>query len=113
MLRNLVRRSAFALVAASMLTAGLTPASALTLAGPLVDRSGASPQIDKVWWRGGWGWGWRGRGWGWGPAAVAGGVAAGVIVGSAIAARPAYGLYGPCWRQVAAPYGGWQWQRVC
>jgi hypothetical protein len=59
------------------------------------------------------------RGWGWGGAAV-GGLAAGAIIGSALAPRyygpgPAYydGGYGPCWRQEVDPYGRWFWARVC
>ena len=132
-IRTFASRSVAALAGVSMLALSLSPASAMTLAGPSLQNSVASSQIDKVWWRGGWGWGggwhggwggWRGggwgwrRGWGWGPAAVAGGVVAGAVVGSALAA-PYYGYgygggYGQCWRRVAAPYGaGWQWQRVC
>ena len=123
-IRTFVNRVAAALAGASMLAVSLTPVSAFTLSGPSLNQSVSSAQIDKVWWRGGWGWhggwGWRGggwgwrRGWGWGPAAVVGGVAAGAIVGSAIAARPYYGnAYGPCWRQVPAANGGWAWQRTC
>ena len=113
--------------AAAMLGVSLSPASAFTLSTPSTP-SVSSSHIDKIWWRGGWGGGWRGGGWGWrggwgyrgpgwgwrgygwGPAAVVGGVAAGALVGSAIAAN---GYYGPCWRQVAGPYGGWHWARVC
>ena len=70
---NLASRSIAALAGASMLVLSLSPASALTIAGPSLERSVASAQVDKVWWRGGWGWrgglGWRGgwgyRGWGW------------------------------------------------
>jgi hypothetical protein len=139
-LRSLTNRSIAALAGASMLAVSLSPASALTIAGPSLTQSVASAQIDKVWWRGGWGWGrgwgwrggwgyrgwgWRGPGWGWrgygwGPAAVVGGVAAGAVVGSAIAGpgyyAPGYyapGAYGPCWRYVAGAYGRWEWRRVC
>jgi hypothetical protein len=124
-IRTFASRSIAALAGVSMLALGLSPASAMTLAGPSLEQSVAASQIDKVWWRGGWGWrgggwghrgwGWRGRGWGWGPAAVVGGLAAGAIVGSAIAGPPGYyGYgYGSCWRRVVGPYGGWQWQRVC
>ncbi len=61
-------------------------------------------------------------GWGWGPAVV-GGLAAGAIIGGALAARPyyyPYGYYGyapspyygrPCvWRRVWTAYG---WRRAC
>lgn len=87
-----------------MLSLSFAPASALTLSGPTLGSSVGSSQIDKVWWRGGWGGGWRGgwhggwgrgwgyRGYGWGPAAVVGGLAAGAVVGSALAAP---GYYGP------------------
>jgi hypothetical protein len=126
-----MRSSAIRLIggiaAAAMLAVSLSPASAFTLSSPSLAPTVGSAQIDKVWWRGSWGgwrgggWGWRGgwgyrgpgwgwRGYGWGPAAVLGGVAAGAVVGSAIAAN---GYYGPCWRQVVGPYGGWHWARVC
>jgi len=131
-LRSLASHSIAALAGASMLALSFGPVSALTIAGPSLEQSIASAQIDKVWWRGGWGWGggwgwrggwgyrgwgWRGPGWGWrgygwGPAAVVGGVAAGAVVGSAIAGPgyyygPGYnygGYYGPGY------YGsGWGW----
>jgi hypothetical protein len=126
-IRTFASRSVAALAGASMLTLSLGPATALTLPGPSLEQSVSTSQIDKVWWRGGWGWhggwhgGWRGgwgwrRGWGWGPAAVVGGLAAGAIVAGAAAPYYGYGYgnnYGPCWRQVVGPYGGWTWQRVC
>jgi hypothetical protein len=125
-IRTFATRSVAALAGVSMLAVALSPAAAMTLAGPSLERSVSSSQIDKVWWRGGWGWrgggwGWRGGGWrggwGWGPAAVVGGV----VVGRALTAPYyypyGYGYYGygggGCWRQVADPYGGWRWQRVC
>jgi hypothetical protein len=69
--RTLAIYSIGALAGASMLALSSGSASAFTLAGPSLDRSVASAQIDKAWWRGGWrgGWGWRGYGWrgyGWG-----------------------------------------------
>ena len=108
-----------ALAGAAMLGLSFSPASAFTLAGPSLQQSAASAQVDKVWWRGGgwrgggWHGGWRGgwhRGWGWGPAAVVGGLAAGAIVGSALAAPgyygPGPGYYGPGPGPYAAPgYG--------
>jgi hypothetical protein len=72
-----------------------------------------------------WGHGWHGGG-----GAFIGGLAAGAIVGGALAAPYYYGggpyyyggdygyyggayAYGTCWRErVATPYG-WRWQRVC
>jgi hypothetical protein len=112
--------------ATMMLAVSLTPASALTLSAPSLAPTVATSHIEKVWWcrwNCGPGWGWRGGRWGyWGPAAVVAGVAAGAVVGAAIAApppyygpayypAPAYG--GPCWRRVIGPYGGVSWQRVC
>jgi hypothetical protein len=102
-----------ALVSAAMLTLPLDQASAFTLSAS--HQSFASAPVEKTWWRGGWGW--RGGRWGWwGPGAVIGGLAAGAIVGSALAA-PYYGYpgpygYGGCWRRVWGYYG-WQWARVC
>ena len=114
-LRSVTGRPIAALAGVSMLFASLNSASAFTLSGPSLEMPIASAQINKVWWRGGWGCGWGrcGGGWGWwGPRAVVGGVVAGAVVGGAIAASGP-GYYGPCWRQVVGPYGGWQWQRVC
>jgi hypothetical protein len=77
-----------------------------------------APKVDNVAWcrwgcgrRWGYGPGWGYRGWGWGGPAVVGGLAAGAIVGSALAA-PAYGYYGGCWRQIWGPVG-WYWTRIC
>jgi hypothetical protein len=130
-LRRLANFSMATLVGAMMFAAPTGSASAFTLASPSLSPSLAAASVDKVWWRGGWrgGWGWRGGGWGWrggwggwrgpgwgwrgygwGPAAVVGGVAAGAVVGSALSS-PYY--YGPCWRQVVGPYGGWHWRRIC
>jgi hypothetical protein len=98
-----------ALAAISMVAAQISPAAAFTLSSP-TDAKALSPQIEKVWWcrwgRCGPGWGWR-PGWGWGPGAVAGGLVAGAVVGSAVAAP------GPCWRSWVGPYGGVHWYRVC
>ena len=108
-LPDIARRSIAALVGAGMLALSLNSADALTLSGPPLGQSVASAQIDKVWWRRG--------GWGWGPAALFGGLAAGAIVGSALAAPGYYGPgpydYGSCWRRTADPYGRWYWTRVC
>jgi hypothetical protein len=67
---------------------------------------------------------WRGHGWGWGPGIV-GGLAAGAIIGGALAPRYYYGggpyyaygggpyAYGGCYsRRVWTPYG-WRFRRVC
>jgi hypothetical protein len=76
-----------------------------------------TPKLDNVWCR----WGCRG-GWGWRGPALLGGLAAGAIVGGALAA-PYYGYGGPyyggpyyaggyypgCWRSQWTPYG---WRRI-
>ncbi|HLH48282.1 MAG TPA: hypothetical protein VKV96_02980 [Roseiarcus sp.] len=108
-------KSAIACVAgAAMLSLSLSPASAFTLSSPSLGPAASSASIEKA------RWGWRHGGWGWGPGAFIGGLAAGAIVGSALA-RPAYGpgyyyygpgYYDPCWRWVAGPWG-WHWARVC
>lgn len=63
-------------------------ASAAPIGAPLALHAAAGAPVETVQWRGHWG-GWRGgRGWGWGW----GGLAAGAIVGSALAASgPWYG----------------------
>ena len=100
-----------AIAAISMTAAQVSPAAAFTLPSPAGIEKAVSPQVEKVWWcRWGCGWGWRGRGWGWGAGAVAAGVAAGALVGAAVAA-PAYPY--ACWRRVIGPYGGIHWVRVC
>src|SRR6516165_7301185 len=73
-------------------------ADAAPIGGPLSLQDAASLPVQTVQWRGRWGgggWGWGGRGWGWGGAAA--GVAAGAIIGGAIAAtQPWYGYdYAP------------------
>jgi hypothetical protein len=111
--RTFVRSVVALTVSAAMLSLSFAPASAFTLASPGAERAATAPQVDKVWW------GYRGGRWGWwGPGAVVGGLAAGAIVGSAIAARPYYYgpgpgyAYGPCWRWVGGPWGP-HWARVC
>jgi hypothetical protein len=69
----------------------------------------AMPTAAEARWWGGpaWGWhaGWRGPGWGWGwRAPFWGGVAAGAVVGGAVAAS-SWG----CWRTT---WNGWRWVRV-
>lgn len=120
---NLVKTSLAALAGAAMLAAISAPASAFTLTGANPAQEVAASHVDKVWcrWRCGPGWGWRGGRWGfWGPGAVFGGLAAGAIIGSALAAPPYYGpgyySYGPgpapCWRRVWGAYG-WRWVNAC
>jgi hypothetical protein len=65
---------------------------------------------------------WR-HGWGWGPGIV-GGLAAGALIGGALAPRYygpgpyyAYGpgpyAYGECYRRRVWTEYGWRWRRVC
>jgi len=90
-------------------------ASAVPIGGAAAIRTTAPGAIETVrygyGWRGG-GWGWRGGGWGWG---VGAGVAAGALIGGALAAPYYYGGYYPYYAQpyyapgpgyYAAPYGG-------
>jgi hypothetical protein len=122
-LQSLASRSTAAVLGCAMLALSLSPASALTIPAPSIDKAAASAPIDKVYWRRHWG-----GGWGWGPGAVLGGLAAGALLGGGAyyAYGPRdygygpgyyegpgyYGDYGPCWRRVGGPYG-WHWARVC
>jgi len=74
----------------------------------------ASSSPAEAWGRWGWGpgWGWRG-GWGWGPGPFWGGVAAGAVVGGAIAAAPYY-PYGYYYGYGCRPvWNGYYWVRGC
>jgi hypothetical protein len=91
----------------TLLAATMTGYTGAASALPAIDRlaiNNASPSsIERV----GWGWGW---GWGWAPAAVAGGVVAGALVGSALAAPyyrpwPYYYPYYPGPYYAPAPAG--------
>jgi hypothetical protein len=99
--------------------------AAISLASAAVAVPGTAEAAWGGWHGGGWGWhgGW-GRGWGWGGAAVAG-IAAGALVGAAVAAPyyypppayygyapyPYYGYgYGCAWRTV---WNGYAWVRAC
>lgn len=119
-LQSLASRSTAAVAGCAMLALSLSPAWALSIPGPSIDKAGVSAQTEKVYWRHRWG-----GGWGWGPGAVLGGLAAGALIGGAYAYGPGYygygpgyygpgyyGDYGPCWRRVGGPYG-WHWARVC
>jgi hypothetical protein len=85
--------------------------AAATIAVAAVATSGAADA--RPWgWHGGWGW----RG-GWGPGPFVGGLVAGAVVGSALAAPYYYPYgygpypYGPCaWRTV---WNGYRWVRAC
>jgi hypothetical protein len=120
-------RAMLALGAAMSLFAACGPAGAFAvspeyLSAPTTDQSTIAvyregvdaPKVDNVWfcrW-GCRGYGWR-RGWGWGAPAVVGGLAAGAIIGGALAAPYYAGPYnGGCWRR-AWGYYGWQWVRYC
>src|SRR5271170_3427518 len=128
-------RAMLALGAAMSLFVACGPAGAFALSpeylsAPTTDQSTIAvyregvdaPKIDNVWYCrwGCRGYGWRHGGWGWRGPAVVGGLAAGAIIGGALAAPyyaggPYYGgpgPYGGCWRRVWGYYG-WQWVRYC
>src|SRR5438552_1130910 len=90
-------RTILKLVAPMLVVGGLmaSAATAAPMSNTLALKNAVDSQVDSVRWRGGWG----GRGFGWG------GVAAGAIIGGALASRyyygPSYG-YGPYY---GAPYG--------
>jgi hypothetical protein len=121
-----------ALVLGSHMPAGAAPVTALSAAAKPEAQAGQVVQVRFVggFRGGGWGWrgGWRGGGWGWGL----GGLAAGALIGAAIAAPPywgdpyyAYGGYpvayagpvcgpwgcgpGPYWRRPIGWRVGWGW----
>jgi hypothetical protein len=87
--------------------------TALALAGSIAVAAVAAPTAAEARWRGGW----------WGPGII-GGLAAGAIIGGALAPRYYYGpgyYYGPspyyygypsCWRRVWTGYG-WRRAWVC
>jgi hypothetical protein len=92
--------------------------TAIVMAATLGLTALATSSPADAWWRGGpgWGWGWRG-GCCWGRAPFWGGVAAGAVVGAAVAAPYYYGGYYPY-----GPYGyygcrrvwnGYYWVRAC
>ena len=77
-------------------------ASAAPAGGALALKNAATSNIETVQWRGR-GWGWGGRGWGWG---FGGGLAAGAIIGGALAAPYYYGggYYGGPYYYGGGPY---------
>jgi hypothetical protein len=80
-----ISRSEFMRISGKVRTTVLA-ASLIAAAVPALTTS-----ADAAWgWRGGWG-GWRGGGWGWGGFGL--GLAAGAIIGGALAS-PYYGYYG-------------------
>jgi hypothetical protein len=103
-------RSIATLAGISLLVTSLSPAWAFTVPGSTLQ---SSAPIEQVQFRR------------WGPAAIIGGVAAGAIIGSAIAAPRYYGPayydgpryygpdYGPCWRREIDPWGREFWARAC
>ncbi len=81
-------------------------AAAAPAGGALAIKNAATSNIETVRWGGrGWGWGGRGwgRGWGWG---LGGGLAAGAIIGGALAAPYYYGggYYGGPYYYGGGPY---------
>jgi hypothetical protein len=111
---SLANRCLAALCGVSALTMSLSPASAFLASGPALHGAMASPTTPVQY-----------RRWGWGPGALIGGLAAGAIIGSAIAApryyEPAYDdaprFYAPdynsCWRREIDPWGREFWERAC
>jgi hypothetical protein len=91
------------LMAAALVTVAvpsyISIASAAPVSGALALKNAVPTNIEDVYWRGGWGWR-GGRGWGWG---VGAGIAAGALIGGALASPYYYGGYygGPYY---ARPY---------
>ena len=87
-------RAIFVAAALSVIaSSSSTVASAAPVGGAFALKNAAPMTVENARWVGGWrggGWGWRGPGWGWG---VAGGLAAGAIIGGALAAPYYYGGY--------------------
>jgi BA14K-like protein len=82
-----------AVLLASVSAAMLTEASAAPIGKPLAMARSASSPIEQVRW-------YRRRGWGWGGGAFVGGLAAGALIGGAVAAPYYYGspyYYGPAY----------------
>jgi hypothetical protein len=89
------------LAASTLLVATMAGWVPTASAAPVIDhlaiKNASASTIDLVQWRG-WGWGW-----GWGAPAVAGGVLAGALLGSALAAPYYYGP-GPYYPYYPRPY---------
>jgi hypothetical protein len=80
--------------------APITPLSAA--AKPNAEDGGSIVQVRWGGWHGGWGHGWHGGGWGWGVGALA----AGALIGAAIASPYYYGGYYPYY-DYGYPYYGY------
>jgi hypothetical protein len=92
---NVVRKSAATILIAASLGSLATVTSAAPMAGALAVRNAAPASVETVRW---------GRGWGWGL----GGLAAGAIIGGALAAPYYYGsgyYYGAPYYPAPAYYG--------
>ena len=129
---NTITKLMAAALVAVVVPSFASAAAAAPAGGALAIKNAATSNIETVQWRGR-GWGWGGRGWGWG---FGGGLAAGAIIGGALAGPGYYGYYGGggpyysggpyygaydgayayggrCWRErIGTPYG-WRWHRVC
>ena len=107
-----------AVTVSTVAASSYTVASAAPVGGALAIKNAAPITVQDARWVGGWrggGWGWRGRGWGWG---FGGGLAAGALIGGALAAPYYYGggpYYGDAYYAdpgyadpgyYAQPYGG-------
>jgi len=84
-------RSMTAAMLCALLAGPIATASAMPIGNGLVAKNAIPTDVESVRWRGGWGGrGWGGRGWGWGWGVPAG-IAAGAIIGGALAAPYYYG----------------------
>ena len=88
---------ASAALLASVTAGVMAPATAAPIGQPAAMARPTSNLMEQVYW--------RGRGWGWGGGAFVGGLAAGALIGGAIAAPYYYGspyYYGPRYAPVPA-----------
>ena len=84
---NTITKLMAAALVAVVVPSFASAAAAAPAGGALAIKNAATSNIETVQWRGR-GWGWGGRGWGWG---FGGGLAAGAIIGGAIAnSQPRY-----------------------
>jgi BA14K-like protein len=96
----LVRLVAGASLLAGASVAAISQSVAAPVGQPLAMSAPNSTLTQQVYW--------RGRGWGWGPGPFFGGLAAGAIIGGALAAPYSYGpYYGPYYGPAYAPPPGY------
>jgi len=99
---NTITKLMAAALVAVVVPSFASAAAAAPAGGALAIKNAATSNIETVQWRGR-GWGWGGRGWGWG---FGGGLAAGAIIGGALAAPYYYGggYYGGPYYYGGGPY---------